>query len=244
MTALQNERMSSAEKWGMHQFTLAVGKKAWKNGIAAIKLGTNTVIPAALEADLFVIGKFAETIDATSAAALVNVDLGQEILIEWLVNSGTSAVAATDLGSVCWIQDDQTVAIAPNGGSVAGRVWGVDSIKGVAVQRLGSGTNGSGLQLEQALTAFSSNNTNAPITPGIYDIPTTGAASTVTLSASAAEGTLQYFVADGTKNGHTVTYRDATGTVALTTALTASKRHMVVASFLNGLWYANAYVSP
>ncbi len=53
-----------------------------------------------------------------------------------------------------------------------------------------------------------------------------------------------YFVADGTKNGHTVTYRDATGTVALTTALTASKRHLVVATFLNGLWNANAYVGP
>lgn len=244
MTALANERMSSFEKWGMKQFTLAVGKKAWKGGIAAIRLGTNTVVPGALQADLFTVGKFAETVDATSAAALVNVDLGIEILVEWLANSGTAALVANDLGAICWIQDDQTVANAPNGGSVAGRVWGVDSAKGVAVQRLGSASTGGGLLLELALTAFSSNNTNAPVTAGVYDIPTTAAASTVTLSASASEGTVQYFVADGTKNGHTVTYRDATGTVALTTALTASKRHLVIATFLNGLWYANAYVSP
>jgi len=78
----------------------------------------------------------------------------------------------------------------------------------------------------------------------IYDIPTTAAASTVTLPAAAAEGTILYFVADGTKNGHTVQYRDATGPVNLTTALTASKRHQVTAIYLNAKWTANAYVSP
>lgn len=244
MTALLDERMGSAEKWGMHLFTLLSGKVAWKNGIAAVRLGTGKVVPGGIEADLFTIGKFGESIDATLADKQVQVDLGQEILIEWWANSSGSPVVAADLCGLCYIQDDQTVSIAPNGGSVAGRVWGVDAIRGVAVQRIGSVGAGSGLLPENTLTAFASNNTAAPVDGGIYDVPTTGAASTVTLSASAKEGTVQYFVADGTKNGHTVTYRDATGTVSLTTALTASKRHLVIATFLNGLWNANAYVSP
>jgi hypothetical protein len=101
--------------------------------------------------------------------------------------------------------------------------------------------------IETALAAFSSNNINLGASPNsgaVYDIPTTAAASTVTLPATATEGTILYFVADGTKNGHTVQYRDATGPVNLTTALTASKRHLVIAVALNGLWNCNAYVSP
>ena len=78
----------------------------------------------------------------------------------------------------------------------------------------------------------------------VYDVPTTGAASTITLPASSIEGATIQFVADGTKNAHTVTYRDATGPTALTTALLASKRHLVVATYLGGKWFANAYVSP
>jgi hypothetical protein len=78
----------------------------------------------------------------------------------------------------------------------------------------------------------------------IFDVPTTGAASTVTLPAAAREGTRVYFSADGTKNGHTVQYRDATGPVNLTTALTASKRHSVTALFLGSKWVAQAYISP
>lgn len=77
-----------------------------------------------------------------------------------------------------------------------------------------------------------------------YDVPTTAAASTIALPAATADGTVVRFLADGTKNGHTVQYLDATGSVALTTALLASKRHLVVASKLGGKWFANAYVSP
>ena len=243
MTALQASKMSSFEKWGQKQFTLTSGKIAYKNGAAGIKLGTGQVQPMAAAPDMLYIGKFYEDMDATSAAKLVNVDL-ENVLVDWFVNSGSSPVAATDLGALCYFADDTTVQIAPGGGSVAGRVWGVDALKGVAVQRLASGNASGGVLPENTLAAFSSNNTNAPAIAGIYDIPTTGAASTVTLPAAGVEGQVLYFVADGTKNGHTVTYRDATGPVSLTTALTASKRHLVIATFLNGLWFANAYVSP
>lgn len=243
MTALIQGKQSSFEKWGQKQFTLASGLKAFKNGVAAIKLGTGTVVPGALEPDLLVIGKFVEDMDATAGAKLVNVDL-DAVNIDWLANSGSSPVASTDFGSLCWLVDDQTVSIAPGGGSVAGRVWGVDALKGVAVQRISASAPGATVQLKGTLAAFASNNINAPATAGVYEVPATAGASTITLPAAAVEGSVLYFVADGTLNAHTVQYRDATGPVNLTTALTASKRHLVIATFLNGIWFANAYVSP
>lgn len=252
MTALAQERARLFESWKYHDFPLAVGNKAWKNGIAALDLSTGKVEPGHAETDLFIIGLFDQTVDATAAEKLVRVNLQTEIWVEWLDNSVSDALDAGDVGSLCYVEDDQTVSINPTGKSVAGRVWAVDATKGVAVQKLqalpASGASLDGLgAVETALAAFSSNNINLANNPNsgaIYDVPTTAAASTVTLPATAVEGTVLYFVADGTKNGHTVQYRDATGPVNLTTALTASKRHLVICTFLNTIWNANAYVSP
>lgn len=253
MTALTKERMSAMEKWTFKQFALAVGNKAFKNGLAAIDQSTGKCEPGHAEGDLFPIGKFAETIDATSAEKQVNVYLQEEIEIEWWKNDTGTPVTAAMLTSVCYVLDDQTVTADATGASVAGRVWAVDATKGVAVQKLsgGSGSPGStvgGLELvETTLAAFSSNNINVPSDPSsgaVYEIPATGAASTVTLPATANEGTELTFLADGTLNGHTVQYRDATGPTNITTALTASKRHSVKATFLNSAWRAIAYVSP
>lgn len=252
MTALANERMRSVERWTYKTFPLAVGNKAWKGGIACLDLSTGKVEPGHAETDLFVIGTFAETVDATAAEKQVNVNFGMEIEVEWFDNSLSNAVAAANVGSLCYVEDDQTVTTSPTGASIAGRVWAVNATDGVAVQKLAAlppavaSLNGL-VGVETALAAFSSNNINVPDNPNsgaVYDVPATGAASTITLPATAVEGTFLRFVADGTKNGHTVQYRDATGPVNLTTALTASKRHQVDATFLNGIWTASAYVSP
>jgi hypothetical protein len=126
-------------------------------------------------------------------------------------------------------------------------VWAVSSTDGVLVELLQAIPEDAALLKETALAAFSANAIavgNYPASGAVYDVPTTAGASVITLPASCIEGTILTFVADGTKNGHTVTYKDATGTVSLTTALTASKRHQVQAVFLNGIWTASAYISP
>lgn len=252
MTALAQEKMSSMERWTHKVFTLTSGTKAYKGAQCVLVLATSKVKPGVAGSGLVMIGTFDQTVDAAAGDLPVNVNLGMEIEVIWWVNSGTSPVAATDILALCYVEDDQTVSLAPasTGAPVSGRVWAVDTIKGVAVQKLAQvavGSGGGGRLAEVALTAFSSNNINVadnPASGNIYDVPATGAGSTVTLPAAATEGSVLYFVADGTKNGHAVTYRDATGPVSLTTALTASKRHLVVATFLNGLWNANAYVGP
>jgi hypothetical protein len=248
VSALDREKMSSTERWTYHLFPLAVGNKGWKNGMCGIDLSTGKVEPAHAESDLFIIGRFAETIDATSAEKQINVNLGMEIEVEWWAQD--ASIEAADVGSMAYALDDQTVGIA--GSAVAGRIWAVDSVKGVAVEKLQAIPSGAGALDGQELTettldAFSSNAialADNPNSQALHEVPVTAAASVITLPAVAPEGTVLYFTADGVLNGHTVQYRDATGAVNLTTALTALKRHLVIALFLNGTWRANAYVSP
>lgn len=253
MTALAKGRQTTAERWTYKQFTLASGNIAYKGGLACIDLSTGKVEPGHAETDLLVIGKFDEDMDASAADKLVNVNLIREIEIEWWANATAGdAVVATDLGSLVYVFDDQTVTRTSTGRSFAGRCWGVDSAKGVAVEKLQAvPTMPATLEgMELAATspgAFAAGDlviANNPASGTVFELPATAANSTVTLPATAVEGTLIHFVADGTLNGHTVQYRDATGPVNLTTALTASKRHLVSCIFLNSKWRANAYVSP
>jgi len=244
MTALAKDRQSAIELWKKRIFTLAAGYKAFKNGACGLVVGTTTVRPMAAGVDLIHIGKFAETVDATAGALPVDVQFPDEMKLEWWENSATNAIAATDLLRLAYFEDDQTVGINPNTFKLAGRIWAVDASMGVLVERM---LPEASRLPESPAVAFVANDLvigNYPAQELAIDIPATGAASTVTLPAAAREGTRLNFVADGTKNGHTVQYRDATGPVNLTTALVASKRHQVTAIFLNGIWTANAYVSP
>lgn len=245
--------MSSMERWTHHLFPLAIGNKSFKNGLATIDLSTGKCEPGHVESDLVVIGKFDEAIDATLVETPVNVNLGMEIEIEWWANDTVSPVTAAMLLSMCYVLDDQTVSSDGSGRSIAGRIWAVDTLKGVAVQKVLGGATAAVGSLDSleavptTIAAFSSNAITLPDNPNsnaIYDVPTTGAASVINLPTVAVDGTLLYFTADGTKNGHTVTYKDQTGAVALTAALTASKRHLVVAARKGSLWFANPYVSP
>jgi hypothetical protein len=248
MTALTQSRRQSQEVWIKHQFTLKSGTKAWKGGKCVISPGTGKVIPAVAGVGYTEIGTFDEDIDATSADALVNVNLNRQLTLEYWVNSGTNAIAATDLGAIAYSEDDNVVGISPVGYSPAGRIWGLDSVRGVAVERLASSGLGSlsGLRANQSpAVVFASNDiviADYPVSGTSYDVPATGAASTISLPANANEGTILYFAADGTKNGHTVQYRDVT--TAITAALTASKRHMVEVMFKGAKWYALSTVSP
>jgi hypothetical protein len=247
MTALAQERLSSVEAWKFKQFPLAVGNKGYKGGIACLDQSTGKCEPGHSESDLLVIGKFAETVDATAAEALINVEFPREIWVQWWVNAASS-IAASDVGNLCFVLDDQSVTLTAAGNSVAGRIWAVDAARGVAVEMLQAPSSASGsgepIDVLPAFVAAASLSPVSPVNGTLYDVPTTAAASVISLTATAKPGTVLYFSADGTKNGHTVQYKDATGAVALTTALTASKRHMVVAVMLGGIWVANAYVSP
>lgn len=241
MTALTLERFAGTERWKHQLFTLKSGTKAFKG--AELVLDAGFVQPATSTSGGRVIGRALQTVDATSVAKPINVDLQEEIEITWLENSGTNAIVSTDVGSYCFHEDDQTVGIRSTG-SLAGRIWAVSSTRGVGVQKVRDGAPRRFIGATQAFVANDLVLPNNPVPETVYDVPTTAGVSTITLPATAREGTAIYFSADGTKNGHTIQYRDATGPVNLTTALLASKRHLAVCLFLGGKWVVNAYVAP
>src|SRR6478736_9328058 len=125
--ALSNDKMRQMERWTYHQFTLSSGLIAYKNGICVIDLANApNVKPGVAGLGQFVIGVFAEQVDATSAAKLVNVNLGREIEVEWFPNSSGSPLAATDVGGLAYLEDDTTASAFVSGRTVLGRVWAYD----------------------------------------------------------------------------------------------------------------------
>jgi len=244
MTALAANRAVREERWTYKEFTLASGNIAYQGGAAFYNMATNKVVPGQASSTLVYIGTFVDKVDASAADKTVNVHLIEEVVITYFANATAGdAVAATDVMKDCYFLDDQTVTITRAAHVVAGRVWVVDSTKGVGIQKLPTARS---TQPIPTLGAFAAGD-NAPadiINGAVYNIPATAANSTFTLPAAAVDGTVAYFSADGTNNGHTLQYRDATGPTNLTTALTASKRHLVVATKVNGKWTCNAYVAP
>jgi hypothetical protein len=250
MTALSQSKARRTERINRYEFTLTSGQTAYKNGIAALVLATGKVIVGASTPGTIFLGTFTRDVDASAADTTCTVHFDRELVCERFANgAGGDALASTDVGRLCYVVDDQTVGKLSTGGRpVAGRVINVSSTLGVLVEKLPCIPLDSAVGAVAASIAFVAN--DSIVTPALLDsakvitIPATGAASTVTLPAGARAGQSVTFVADGTNNGHTVQYRDATGPTNLTTALTASKRHLVKCVFDGTNWYANAYVSP
>jgi hypothetical protein len=135
VTALINEKTRDFERWTYHLFPLAVGFKAWKHASVGIEIASGKVKPATAGATLFIIGVAERTCDAMAAEQQINVNLCTEIEVEWWASAG--GITAANLGSFCYFADDQTVTLTANG-MFAGRIWGYDAARGVAVQKLGA----------------------------------------------------------------------------------------------------------
>lgn len=247
MTAQAQDAFHTPEVWHIEDFTLAAGERAYAGSQLVYDTVTNTALVAASSglANYFYLGEAHRGVDATLVAKTVSVKMARTLDLVWLKNATAGdAVASTDVLKTVHLLDDQTVTVTAAGHTPIGRVLKVDATKGVLVARFAPG---EGPSLTAPATGAFATNDLAPTTivdGAVYDVPTTGAASTVTLPAAAPDGTVAYFAADGAKNTHTVQYRDETGPTNLTTALTASKRHLVVVAKRDGKWVANAYVSP
>lgn len=242
MTALSDERQVDQENWSYHEFILT-GVKAWKGAQLFLILGgsakgkvTDTPTPLTVY-----IGRCWRTVDATSADAQVTVRLDTEAQgLEWLENGDT--IVAADVGKAAYAQDDQTVFKAATSGALIGRILAYSATLGVLVQKFNTKIPcGVGV-----LTAFAAGATALTVVQdnAVYDIPTTAANSTIDLPAATdyPDGHTALIIGDGTKNGHTITVRDVT--VALTAALTASKRLHIRVTAMGGKWFASAAVAP
>jgi hypothetical protein len=239
---LTNKRQRKPQTIKTIELVLAFGQVVYQGGLAALQ-GALAVNGAA--GAMTPIGYFRKNYDATAGAIHCEVDLFEEIEVEWLANDGT--IGAGNIGAVCYVADDTTVTLLSIGNSVAGPIWAVDTTKGVAVQFIGTKTTAVYPTMTAgAALAYVANDCDfAPVSGAVYTVPVTAAASTITLDPGVLpDGSWCEFHADGVDNGHTVQYRDKTGPVNLTTALLASKRHHVKCVLVGGAWVANAYTAP
>ena len=147
-----------------------------------------------------------------------------------------------------YVVDNQTVSIDQNGTrGFAGVVIEVRTINGVAQAFVFVGPIAPGDSHKVGtLPAFAAGDT-APTAiqhNAHYDIPTTAANSTISLPAATSypDGLTAFFHADGTKNGHTLTFRDVA--TAISAATTASKRVLAIASVMGGKWTVTLTVGP
>lgn len=252
MAALTSQRASRVSSLTRVDLVVPAGIAYFKGGAVGIEtIGTNRgkVLPIGNAAALALryIGVSKTNLAATDTVRKITVDGDVERWARYFVNAtAPDALAAADIGSDAYFLDDQTVGIAAAGRVKAGMVVGVDATYGVLVAEFQPPADGGDLAPAGPALSYTANNAApaALVHGAVYDVPTTGAVSTITLPAAAPSGTEVWFAADGTKNAHTVQYRDATGPANLTTALTASVRHLVCCKKLGTRWFANAYVSP
>ncbi len=81
------------------------------------------------------VGEFAESLDnsANTASANVMVNLDKELVGKWYDNA-TGGAAVVTLFTSAYILDDHTVTATSGSNSIAGRVWAIDSVKGILVE--------------------------------------------------------------------------------------------------------------
>lgn len=131
------QRMKRIETWGYAEFVLTNAVAVEKGEMVCLDTSTaGEVTKGAVSATLRPIG-YADS-DLTGDGTLkLRIQLFKEIRLHWWDNDTGTAVAATDIGDVCYIEDDRTVTAATTGRSIAGRVWGIDATNGVLVEMLG-----------------------------------------------------------------------------------------------------------
>lgn len=138
MSALTKARMIRETRFKNIALPLAASQSVFQGGIACGDTSTGTVKKGAAGSTTLVrIGEFTENCDNSASTASTNVvvSLEKEIVARWYDNAtGGNAVTASDLFNDAYILDDHTVTKASSGNSKAGRVWAVDSVKGVAVE--------------------------------------------------------------------------------------------------------------
>lgn len=136
MAALSNKRLLRKQSVKELSLTLKSGKVAYQGGRACLNTADGKCYPAASGvATLVSIGFFKDNVDATSGDKAVLVELDTEVDAAWMRNDTLGSPAGSaDVGSECYLLDDQTVTMSSSGNSKAGRVLRVDSTKGVLVQ--------------------------------------------------------------------------------------------------------------
>lgn len=128
MPALTEERDTPRRSGDLVTRGVAAAKKLFAGALAALD-ANGYATPGATATTLKGLGRVRETVD-NSAGANGDLTVDVEKGIFRFANEGTDAVTAADIGSDCYIVDDQTVAKTDGAASrsVAGKVHDVDAL--------------------------------------------------------------------------------------------------------------------
>lgn len=125
MTALTKDRSTTERNGDFYVFNVKAGAKIYAGSIVVLDAGNAK--PGVTAAGLVAVGRAEETVDNTggaNGAKTVKVKRG----VYRFENAAADLVAAANIGSPCYVVDDQTVAAthAGNTRSAAGIVRDVD----------------------------------------------------------------------------------------------------------------------
>jgi hypothetical protein len=115
---------------------LSTPEQTYAGGACGFDTSTGLVKKWAASTTIIPLGTYSEDKLVTSGGS-VHVNFPSEFRLQWFANSAsTDTITQTEVGSNCYIVDDQTVAKTSNSSarSIAGRVFKVDTVKGVLVK--------------------------------------------------------------------------------------------------------------
>ena len=123
--------MSNVTGYGTIPFiTREAGEDLSAGIIGAVKTSDNKIYKADDAAGYNMAGLVKNDVDSGDKATLT-------FEVAWVDNSSDNAVSASNIGGICYVEDEYTVASASAAGIgtplIAGRVLNVDSSKGVLV---------------------------------------------------------------------------------------------------------------
>lgn len=136
MAALTSERLTPVKGHGhvvAMEFPVAAGARIYGGALVVIEGGYAT--PGRTATGLISAGRARYTVDNTGGAAgakWIEVERGAFV---WANAAGVDAVAQANVGTNCYILDDQTVTVTATGRSVAGKILKLET-GGVTVETL------------------------------------------------------------------------------------------------------------
>ncbi len=224
--------------------TAAPGKlmvRGTADGQAKTIINAGTITPA----NLLGVAMYEDAREPSDFTDKRPVTLVRQGVIYVAVSENVTAGAAATYGNTTGNLDEWGVTSDADHVPVPGARWAQTvSSGGIARLEVDFGLVGQATLTPASTFVYTANDFAVTTQPSgtVFDVATTAANSTISLPANAPDGTIYYFRADGTKNGHTITYRDVT--TAISAATTASKVHLAIAVCLGNAWAITLTVSP
>jgi hypothetical protein len=127
MAGLTTQRAPLDQPLSNQSFPLATNQTVYAGARIYMDTAANLVkIGASGNLNLLPLGTAQQTVTTTSTTGQLLVRLDNELNCQWMDNvTGASAITASNLFDLCYVNDDHSVTLAAGGNAIAGRVMAV-----------------------------------------------------------------------------------------------------------------------